>query len=85
MPREDQIIFEKEQLIAYNKPTLDGTHWNKSWDFIRDHNEFSLDELQGLALDATMAWRGRLQIYTSVWGFSPVNVLKIVLTDLRLC
>lgn len=78
MPREAQIKLEKEQLTAYNKPTRDGTHWNKSWDFINANYTWTLDQLQGLTLDATRAWQGRIQIYTCVFTQPMIELLSQV-------
>lgn len=78
MERAAQMKFEKEQLTAYNKPIREGTHWNKSWDFINMHYTWTLDQLQGLTLDATRAWQGRIQIYTCVFTQPIIELLSQV-------
>jgi pimeloyl-ACP methyl ester carboxylesterase len=75
---EEQEGFRKTELTPYNKPTRDGTHWSKSWDFINSENPWDLDQLQDLTLDATRAWQGRIQIYTCVFSQPLIEVLAQV-------
>lgn len=72
---EEQAGFAATELTHYNKPTRDGTHWNKSWDFINSENPWELNELQDLTLDATRAWVGRVQIYTCVFSQPILELL----------
>ncbi len=53
---------------AFNKPVADGSHLQKTWDYIAKMGGSSSVELhQREAIDHIQAWRGRNQAYTVVW------------------
>jgi pimeloyl-ACP methyl ester carboxylesterase len=53
---------------AFNRPVADGSHLQKTWDYIAKMGGSASVELhQREALDHIQAWRGRHQAYTVVW------------------
>jgi pimeloyl-ACP methyl ester carboxylesterase len=56
-------------LVAFNQPTSDGTHLQKTWDYL---GKMGIgDDLrlrQREALDHIRAWKGRMLIYGAVWN-----------------
>ncbi|KAJ1327412.1 2-hydroxy-6-oxonona-2,4-dienedioate hydrolase [Microdochium nivale] len=56
---------------AFNKPVADGSHLARTWEYLQSHGGITASELgllQQETLDHARAWRGRLQIYSCVFG-----------------
>ncbi|KAH8675281.1 Alpha/Beta hydrolase protein [Xylariales sp. PMI_506] len=57
--------------VPFNRPTADGAHLLKTWDYLVEHGGIprdDLDVLQPELLDHARAWRGRVQIYRCVFA-----------------
>lgn len=59
----------KAQFFApFNKPVPDGSHLQKTWDYVAKlGGDGDLEVHQQAALDHLRAWKGRNQIYGAIW------------------
>lgn len=66
---EERQRMKKLFLVPFNEPTVDGTHLQKTWDYL-GHMGIgdSVPLRQRECIDHIRAWRGRMLIYSAVWN-----------------
>jgi pimeloyl-ACP methyl ester carboxylesterase len=65
---EERERMRKTFLVPFNEPVEDGSHLQKTWDYLeRMGVGDSLQLRQRQAIDHIRAWRGRMLIYGAVW------------------
>jgi pimeloyl-ACP methyl ester carboxylesterase len=63
----------------FNKPTPDGSHLQKTWDYVAKlGGDGDLEVHQQAALDHIRAWKGRNQIYGAIWDQDKEKYMKDV-------
>jgi pimeloyl-ACP methyl ester carboxylesterase len=66
---EERQRMRKIFLIPFNEPTLDGTHLQKTWDYLSKMGiGDDLELRQREAINHIRAWKGRMLIYGAVWN-----------------
>lgn len=66
---EERQRMREIYLVAFNQPTPDGTHLQKTWDYLGKMGiGDDLELRQREALDHIRAWKGRMLIYSAVWN-----------------
>lgn len=61
--------MKKHYYAPFNKPVADGSHLQKTWDYLGHMGVGDdLELYQREAVDHIRAWQGRVLIYGSVWG-----------------
>lgn len=69
MTAPERAAMKEKYFAPFNKPVEDGSHLNKTWDYLKTMGVGDdLDLHQREALDHIRAWKGRNQIYGAVWG-----------------
>lgn len=74
-------------LIPFNKPVEDGSHLQKTWDYLGQMGVKDDIELrQREVIDHVRAWRGRMLIYSAVWNQDAETLFaKVQCPALVLC
>ncbi|KAH8653658.1 Alpha/Beta hydrolase protein [Xylariales sp. PMI_506] len=68
MSAEDRAEMKKSYFEPFNKPVADGSHLQKTWDYVaRLGVGDEIEVHQQAALDHIRAWLGRSQIYGALW------------------
>ena len=68
MTAEERAEMKKQYHAPFNKPVADGSHLQKTWDYLRKMGVGTdLELYQREAVDHIRAWRGRNLIYGAVW------------------
>ncbi|CZT20640.1 uncharacterized protein RCC_06498 [Ramularia collo-cygni] len=66
---EERQRMREIYLVPFNQPTPDGTHLQKTWDYLGKMGiGEDLELRQREALDHIRAWKGRMLIYGAVWN-----------------
>ncbi len=66
---EERQKMRERFLVPFNKPAEDGSHLQKTWDYLSKMGTAGDLELrQREAIDHIRAWRGRMLIYSAVWN-----------------
>ncbi|KAK5173985.1 uncharacterized protein LTR77_001064 [Saxophila tyrrhenica] len=66
-------------LVPFNQPTEDGSHLQKTWDYLGKMGaQTSLHLRQREVIDHVRAWRGRMLIYGAVWNQDSETLFKKV-------
>ncbi|KAK4898175.1 hypothetical protein LTR27_004182 [Elasticomyces elasticus] len=65
---EERQRMKEIFLVPFNQPTDDGSHLQKTWDYLGKMGAGgSLELRQREVIDHVRAWRGRMLIYGAVW------------------
>jgi hypothetical protein len=89
MTKEKREEHRAKGTIPFNKPSHDGSHWLKTWEYLQSHGGIpgkDLETLQIETLDHARAWLGRTQIYNCVWDHDgPKLFMEVKCPILALC
>jgi pimeloyl-ACP methyl ester carboxylesterase len=76
MTPEEQKEFADKEIVMYNKPVEDGSHFLKVWEYLEPQGHWNVVDKHFQALDAFRAYAGRLQIYTCVFSQPILELVK---------
>lgn len=76
---EERMAMKAKFFEPFNEPVLDGSHLMKSWRYLEELNIGDDIELkQRETLDNLRAWKGRNQIYFTIWNQDCMDLFKRV-------
>jgi pimeloyl-ACP methyl ester carboxylesterase len=78
LTKEEQHAYLSQEVVPYNKPVMDGSHWQKVWNLLLTNGTWEVKDLHEQTLDAVRAWAGRIQIYTCVFTQNALEVFGAV-------
>jgi pimeloyl-ACP methyl ester carboxylesterase len=66
---EERARMRERFLVPFNEPAEDGSHLQKTWDYLRHMGlKDSIELRQREVIDHIRAWKGRMLIYSAVWN-----------------
>lgn len=79
LSNEEQVASREKDLVCFNYPVPDGTHFKKTWDYAWTFAPWDTAvELHPHALDAMRAYNGRIQAYTAVFTHDMIKFMSEV-------
>jgi pimeloyl-ACP methyl ester carboxylesterase len=78
MNTEEQREIAAKEIVMYNKPVEDGSHFLKVWNYLEPQGNWNVVDKHFQALDALRAYEGRLQAYTCVFSQPILELVKHV-------
>lgn len=79
MSAEERAEMKKQYHAPFNKPVADGSHLQKTWDYLRKMGVGAdLELYQREAVDHIRAWKGRNLIYGAVWAQDMLGYIQSV-------
>jgi pimeloyl-ACP methyl ester carboxylesterase len=86
LTREEQLVVLAKDVVPFNQPVMDGSHWLKTWDLLLTNGTWDVKDLHEQTIDAVRAWAGRVQIYTCVFSQPAMEVFgQVKCPVLALC
>ncbi|KAM0816011.1 hypothetical protein AB5N19_01812 [Seiridium cardinale] len=78
MSAEERARMKEKYFAPFNKPVPDGSHLQKTWDYLRGMGVGDdLELFQREAIDHIRAWKGRNQIYGAIWDQDKESYFKV--------
>jgi pimeloyl-ACP methyl ester carboxylesterase len=78
LTKEEQSQWRDHDLICFNYPVADGTHVQKTWDFVWSFADWDPVEVHPYVLDVSRAYQGRIQAYTAVFDHDLIKVMGLL-------
>jgi pimeloyl-ACP methyl ester carboxylesterase len=78
MTPEEQKEFSDKEIVMFNKPVEDGSHFLKVWDYLEVEGNWDVVDKHFQTLDNCRAYMGRIQIYTCVFSQPVLELTKKV-------
>ncbi len=79
---EERLKMKELFFAPFNKPVADGSHLQKTWDYLSNMGVGNLDLHQEQVIDHVRAWKGRNQIYGAIWEQDKEQLIRDIKTPL---
>lgn len=79
MTGEERVAMKAKFFEPFNEPVFDGSHLMKTWKYLEGlHIGDDIELRQRETLDNLRAWKGRNQIYFTIWNQDCMDLFKKV-------